>query len=258
MNLYLVVAFSITIALLIIAALFLLNGKGAFLIAGYNTLSKARKAKYDEKILCRAVAWLLLALAFCLVILQIGTCFNLSWLVSLAIVLMLIITVGFVIYSNTGKRFLKNPTDLAESESSSKPRVITMASISTIALFAIVALSFLGVKDPVVCVLDSGIEIKAIYGVEINFAEISDISLIEQSMKEIGVGMRMNGYAGVGQALKGHFRSNNTSEDFLLFVQSNTSPTIKIERCNNQTIYINLRNVEKTRRLYKDMEIHFQ
>lgn len=37
---------------LALGILFLL-GKGSFLIAGYNTSSKAEKAKYDEKKICR-------------------------------------------------------------------------------------------------------------------------------------------------------------------------------------------------------------
>ena len=36
-----------------VVSLVLLSGHGAGLIAGYNTASKAEKAKYDEKKLCR-------------------------------------------------------------------------------------------------------------------------------------------------------------------------------------------------------------
>lgn len=35
-------------------------GKGAWLIAGYNTASKTEKAKYDEKKLCRVMAIVLM------------------------------------------------------------------------------------------------------------------------------------------------------------------------------------------------------
>ena len=38
-----------------ILAVILLAGKGSFLIAGYNTASKEKKACYDEKKLCRVV-----------------------------------------------------------------------------------------------------------------------------------------------------------------------------------------------------------
>ena len=50
--LYFMVMFS-TAVLLIVPSLFLLAGKGAFLIAGYNTASAAEKAAYNEKRLCR-------------------------------------------------------------------------------------------------------------------------------------------------------------------------------------------------------------
>ena len=51
---------------LVVAGIFLVLGtvfafgKGAFLIAGYNTASAEEKAKYDEKKLCRAVSKLML------------------------------------------------------------------------------------------------------------------------------------------------------------------------------------------------------
>lgn len=38
-------------------------GKGAFLIAGYNTAPKREKEKYDEKALCRFMGKLMFALA---------------------------------------------------------------------------------------------------------------------------------------------------------------------------------------------------
>lgn len=39
--------------LLVIVSIFLFCGKGAWLIAGYNTASQEEKAQYDEKKLCR-------------------------------------------------------------------------------------------------------------------------------------------------------------------------------------------------------------
>ena len=56
---------------LVVAGIFLVLGtvlafgKGAFLIAGYNTASAEEKAQYDEKKLCRAVSKLMFALAAC-------------------------------------------------------------------------------------------------------------------------------------------------------------------------------------------------
>ncbi len=55
----------LVIALLfLVISLFLLNGKGSWLIAGYNTASQEERDKYNEKKLCRAVG--ILCLLCCL------------------------------------------------------------------------------------------------------------------------------------------------------------------------------------------------
>ena len=51
------------ILLFLLLGLVFSQGKGAFLIAGYNTASQAEKAKYDEKALCRCMGKLMFALA---------------------------------------------------------------------------------------------------------------------------------------------------------------------------------------------------
>ena len=44
--------------LFFILSIFLFQGKGAWLVSGYNTLPKAEQQKYDEKKICRATGWL--------------------------------------------------------------------------------------------------------------------------------------------------------------------------------------------------------
>ena len=53
------------IVLFLVLGLTFSRGKGAFLIAGYNTASKAEKARYDEKALCRFMGKIMFALAGC-------------------------------------------------------------------------------------------------------------------------------------------------------------------------------------------------
>lgn len=43
----------LTIALMTIMCIIFFSGKGGWLIAGYNTMSKKEKEKYDEKKMCR-------------------------------------------------------------------------------------------------------------------------------------------------------------------------------------------------------------
>ena len=110
-------------------------------------------------------------------------------------------------------------------------------------------MGYYGQKEPVVNILDNSIQIKAQYGDNIYFSEITNITLIDKSMDNIGVGKRTDGYGGFGGTLKGNFESDINGKT-LLFVQSKTSPTIKIERIDKKDVYISLRNSTNTEQLY--------
>ena len=83
------------------------KGKGAFLIAGYNTMSKAKKARYDKNALCRFMGRLMFALAACWVPVALGTALELGWLYGAGIAAYLLVIAGGLIYANTGHRFQK-------------------------------------------------------------------------------------------------------------------------------------------------------
>ncbi len=93
-------------ALFLILGIVLWRGKGAWLIAGYNTSSKEEKAKYDEKALCRFVAKLMFFCAFCMALGAVAPLIG-TWLLFPSQALMLIGIIAGVIYLNTGNRFKK-------------------------------------------------------------------------------------------------------------------------------------------------------
>lgn len=95
------------ILLLVILGLYLLQGKGAWLIAGYNTMPKEDKAKYDETALCKATGKLILGVAFSTVLLVTGDFFNNSILLIAGIGITVFIILFSVIYINTGSRYKK-------------------------------------------------------------------------------------------------------------------------------------------------------
>ena len=102
----------LTIHLLITASLLVLGlifrmGKGAFLIAGYNTASRAQKEQIDEKKLCRYMSRLMFVLAGCWLIITACEVFGKIWLLWLGLGLFLISVVFGVIYINTGGRIKK-------------------------------------------------------------------------------------------------------------------------------------------------------
>lgn len=142
-------------------------------------------------------------------------------------------------------------TDVSTSKTP-KAVIIAITLISSIIFIAVAGLFFYGEKDPDISILDGRIQIKAMYGVNIDFSEVAKISLIEKSMSDIGIGTRTNGYGGTGGALKGNFKSDTLGET-LLFVQPKSSPTIKIERTDKKDVYISLHNSKSTEQLYRKL-----
>lgn len=101
------IVFLIMIALFLVLGLIFSRGKGVFLIAGYNTASKAEKARYDEKALCRFMGKIMFALAGCQGIMALGILVVGMWLFWVGIAAFLAVAFGTVIYANTRNRFQK-------------------------------------------------------------------------------------------------------------------------------------------------------
>ena len=98
---------------IVVALMFLLlgtvfmRGKGAFLIAGYNTSSKEEKAKYDEKALCRFMGKIMFSFAACFLIMATSDLLNVMVPLWTGLILFFCVAIFALIYSNTGNRFKK-------------------------------------------------------------------------------------------------------------------------------------------------------
>lgn len=98
----------VPIALLILftaLGLYLLQGKGGWLIAGYNTMSQEDKEKYDEAALCKATGKLILAIAFTIGLITAGDLLQTNALTISGVALMVLFIILGLIYINTGERF---------------------------------------------------------------------------------------------------------------------------------------------------------
>lgn len=102
--------FIIGVAVLVLAllGLYMMQGKGAFLIAGYNTMPKEEKAKYDGPAMARFVGKLLMALAFSMLFWLAGMILEKSWMFYIGVAMFLGFLGFALIYMNTGGRFLKD------------------------------------------------------------------------------------------------------------------------------------------------------
>ena len=99
-----IVQFILVVVFIILGVVFF-KGKGAFLIAGYNTAGREERAKYDEKALCRFMGKLMFVLAGCFFVIILGNILKQMALVWCGIALILAICLAAIIYANTGNRF---------------------------------------------------------------------------------------------------------------------------------------------------------
>ena len=82
-------------------------GKGAGLIAGYNTASAQEKEKYDVKKLCKSMSRFMFALAACWLVIAASEIFQTLILLWIGLALFLLTIVTGLIYMNTGNRCKK-------------------------------------------------------------------------------------------------------------------------------------------------------
>ena len=86
--------------LFILLGLLFSSGRGADLIAGYNTLSAREKEKYDKKKLCKAMAKLMFVLGACWAVLAAGIISHVKWLQWVGMVLVFAAAIGGAILIN--------------------------------------------------------------------------------------------------------------------------------------------------------------
>jgi len=216
-----------------ILGLFIRKGKGLMLISGYNTLPKALRDTIDKRWLSRSAGNMIIRLSVELVLLGVVLFFEIPFAFFIVFaILMIDSTVSSIrIYS----RFPKTKMNVWSLR-------ILMA-ITVAMLIGMPVLFYFGEREPNVFIYESSFRIDGMYGTEVPISTIRDIALIELSMRDIGTGMRRNGYS-LGNTLKGHFGSG------LLFVAASSSPTIRIERFTSN-IYISFSDAEQTVGLYE-------
>ena len=94
-------------ALFVVLGIIFAAGKGANLIAGYNTASREEKAKTDEKKLLRAMSVFMFVLASCFLVSALSQVFHVKSLIWIGQALFIIALITGLICLNTGDRFKK-------------------------------------------------------------------------------------------------------------------------------------------------------
>ena len=144
-----------------------------------------------------------------------------------------------------------------ELEQKNKKDVRVVYLVATVMFLALIGLFlfmvFSGVEEPAVTVADGTITIDVKYGVSFPVSEVVQVTLLPQSMDEIGVGERTNGYGGFDTTRLGHFRSDALG-DYLLYAKIDASPTIWIDRAGNaEDVYLSFEDSAKTEAVFAEL-----
>lgn len=93
---------------LIILAIALSKGKGASLLAGYNTMSAEKKAQYDEVALCKFMSKIMYGLSFSIFLWALSDLLDMQILFVIGLILFTCLIILAVVYPNTGNRFKRS------------------------------------------------------------------------------------------------------------------------------------------------------
>jgi len=93
------------IAFFVLVGIMLSLGKWSFLIAGFNTMSKEEKAKYDVISLCKFMGKLMFMIAFCITLFVLSDILMMKILFKVGITLFIVSIIFVIIYANTENRF---------------------------------------------------------------------------------------------------------------------------------------------------------
>lgn len=233
-----------TAALLIIPAILLLQGKGSFLIAGYNTASPAQKSMYDEKKLCRVTGGGVLICGILILLLAILGENPPSWFPTVFTIAILLDVIAMLVLISTKCKKAGTVPEVTEADRRKSRRITIAALVFTAAIsIPICIMLFTGSITPEYG--DTAVRIRASYWSDLTI-EYDNISSIEYRNEAIP-GSRTGGL-GSFRLLLGSFRN----EEFGFYTRYTY---IDCDACvvlqdRGKTIVLSGRNAADTRAIY--------
>ena len=233
----------------IIAIMFILLGLGIhifkwyFLISGYNTMSKEKKAKVDIKSLGKLLGFYCYFNTIIFLILGITQALDIKAGMIIAFILFGLSTVYIML---KGPRYDGNIFDEKGKllpgalKKAALPLIITVVSLVGVAVLLIYS-----VQPTQISILDEGLQIHGMYGELYSWESIEEAQLKEKLPK---LEMRTNG-AAVGSHLKGHFRTTEYGA-VKLFVNSKVTPFLYL-KSQGKVVIFNLPEAQETEAVYQ-------
>lgn len=226
-----------------------LSGKGAFLIAGYNTAGKAEKMKYDKKKLCRVTGGGMGIITLLLAIMGFFGDNPPGWLVTLSLFGVLLSIAAILILSNTICQS-KNPAAAEETKEGKKRCSKTKRLSLAVTLIFLSGIGIVMITGEIkVSTDEKNVIIQGSYwkDLQLPIEQIQSISYTEDFI----TGRRTGGFGSL-KLLEGNFH-NKTFGSYTLYAYSRCSNFI-ILQTQNRKIVVNASTPEETKSLYHMLE----
>lgn len=246
------------LGLLIVLSVILLTGKGAFLVAGYNTASKEQKAQYDEKKLSRAAGVMLsvVTVATGLLLSGLFTGEAIEPTASYCVLLLAVVAVGMV-YMHTECKIkpqqncvvvgmgtvVKSPELLEENRKKRTVLIISIA-IAAVVLGGILLSMVFAAQPTVYTVKNDALKIDTMFGETIPLSDIQSMS-IKNAMPD---NLEKTNGLGLGTILKGQFAADGQSMN--VYVDTAHPPFLYLNT-KDGLIIVNGKDSAATIALYK-------
>jgi len=222
--------------------------KWYFLISGYNTMSKAKKANVNTEGLGRLLGIYSYVNGGVFIVMGVLQALGLKPVHTPVIVFFIISTVYLLI---TAQKYDGNLYDKDGKfrKGAGKQLVIPLVILVVTLIFVFVLIVFSS-QPTKVTLLEEGIEIHGMYGGVYTWESIEAVALMEELPT---IEMRTNGLA-LGSNLKGHFRTREMGS-VKLFVNTRKHPFIFFET-DDVIIIFNLNNADETQAIFNEILKH--
>lgn len=217
--------------------------KWHFLISGYNTMSREKKANVDTEGLGRLMGIYSYLNGVVYIIAGILHRLGIELAIIPAIIITMISTVFLLIKAQKYDGNIKG----RKSKKNTFSILITILS-----LIFVVVLMYRSVQPTKVTFLEEGLEIHGMYGDVYSWDSIEEIDLLDELPT---IKMRTNGSA-VGSYLKGNF-STEEMGSVRLHVNTQASPFIYIET-NKRTVIFNMSDSDDTLRILEEILLRIE
>lgn len=221
-------------------------GRGSFLVAGYNTSSKEKKAKYDEKKICRFTGIATLMFSFGLIVNILNE--DLVWLeITLYFVGVMIAIVGTNFFSKKKKGIDDELDRRLEEDKASKVVKIGSIVFTLIILAGIGGLLFAG--DVNVSVDKNAVEINAFMalGSSVDYTDIKEVYLSD----DVHHGSRVGGFGGL-KISSGNFENDKYGR-YKLYAYNDNDTFIVVKTNEDKYIVFNQSSQKDTEKVYESI-----